>query len=61
MTLDAKPLHPLLFGFGETSQKRKCKNSMSKNKCKQHKAEGNCGLKKIWKKCRKTCGKCKGN
>ena len=53
---------PFLFGLiGETSRKRKCKNSMSKKKCKQHKAEGNCATKKIWKKCRKACGKCKGN
>ena len=57
-----KTLDPFLFGLiWETSQKRKCKNSMSKKKCKQHKAEGNCATKKIWKKCKKTCGKCKGN
>ena len=38
--------------------KEACKDKGKTKKCKKLKKKGKCTKKKVWKKCRYTCGKC---
>ena len=35
-----------------------CKDKKNTKKCKRLKKKGKCSKKNVWKKCKKTCGKC---